>query len=33
GQIPDGYSIIGYVIICAMAIGMFFYNQREDRQH
>lgn len=33
GQSPDGYSIIGYVIICAMAIGMFFYNQREDRQH
>ena len=28
GQIPDLLSWIGYAVICAMAIGMFFYNNR-----
>ena len=28
GQIPDGFSILGYVIICAMAVLMFLYNKR-----
>lgn len=26
GQIPDGYSITGYIIICIAAVGMFIYN-------
>lgn len=26
GQVPDGYSILGYVIILAMAVLMFLYN-------
>ena len=26
GQIPDVWSVIGYVIICSTAIAMFFYN-------
>lgn len=26
GQIPDGYSILGYVLICGMALFMFLYN-------
>lgn len=26
GQIPDAYSILGYIIICAMAVFMFLYN-------
>lgn len=30
GQIPDGYSVIGYVLICAMAVMMFIYNRRKD---
>lgn len=30
GQIPDKYSIIGYFLICGMAIAMFFYNKRES---
>lgn len=29
GQMPDGYSILGYVIICAMAVMMFLYNRRQ----
>lgn len=29
-QIPDRYSVLGYVIIIAMAVWMFFYNQRQD---
>lgn len=26
GQIPDGLSVIGYVLICGMAVLMFLYN-------
>lgn len=29
GQIPDIWSVVGYVIICSMAIAMFFYNARK----
>lgn len=29
GQVPDGYSILGYVIICLMAVLMFLYNNRK----
>lgn len=25
-QVPDKYSVIGYFIICSMAVWMFFYN-------
>lgn len=28
GQIPDMFSWLGYGIICAMAVLMFFYNKR-----
>ena len=28
GQIPDMWSVIGYVIIVAMALWMFFYNRK-----
>lgn len=30
GQIPGGYSVAGYVVICAMAIGMFCYNKKKS---
>lgn len=26
-QIPDVYSIVGYVIICSVSVAMFFYNK------
>ena len=29
-QVPDRYSVIGYAIIIAMAVWMFFYNQRQE---
>lgn len=29
-QIPDFYSWVGYIIICLMAIFMFFYNKRRS---
>lgn len=29
GQIPDVLSWIGYALICAMAVAMFFYNNRK----
>lgn len=29
GQIPDVYSIIGYLIICLTAVLMFFYNRKK----
>lgn len=28
-QIPDGYSIIGYVIICGVSIVMFLYDNKK----
>lgn len=30
-QIPDRYSVLGYVIICAMAVWMFFYNNKKPQ--
>ncbi len=29
-QIPDGYSVVGYVVIIAMAVWMFIYNNRRS---
>ena len=29
GELPDVYSVIGYVIIVAMAVLMFFYNNHK----
>jgi drug/metabolite transporter (DMT)-like permease len=29
-QIPDGYSIIGYVIICGVSIIMFLYDNKKN---
>ena len=29
GQVPDLWSFVGYIIICAMAIWMFIYNKKE----
>ena len=28
GQLPDGWSVLGYVIIIAMAGAMLIYNNR-----
>lgn len=30
GQLPDTLSIIGYIIICAIAVGMFIYNNKKN---
>ncbi len=27
-QVPDGFSIVGYCLICGAGIAMFFYNRR-----
>ena len=32
GQVPDKYSVLGYVIILAMAAWMFFYNKRPEEK-
>lgn len=32
GQVPDGFSILGYLIIIAAAVVMFFYNNRRDKK-
>lgn len=29
-QIPDVYSVVGYVIICSVSVAMFFYNQKSN---
>ncbi|MBE6880304.1 MAG: DMT family transporter [Ruminococcaceae bacterium] len=31
-QIPDIFSIIGYIIICGMAVVMFLYNNRKKNK-
>lgn len=31
GQKPDRYSVIGYVIICGTAVGMFFYRKQKSK--
>lgn len=31
GQIPDLLSWLGYLVICSMAVAMFFYNNRKER--
>lgn len=31
GQVPDVYSVIGYVLICTMAVVMFLYNKRKAK--
>lgn len=31
-QIPDGYSIFGYLMICGMAIMMFLYNRNRQEK-
>ena len=32
GEIPDGWSFSGYLIIILAAVGMFLYHRRMDRQ-
>lgn len=32
GQLPDVYSWLGYVIICSMAVIMFLYNQKREKE-
>jgi drug/metabolite transporter (DMT)-like permease len=29
-QMPDGYSFLGYFIICAASVGMFIYNNKKE---
>ncbi len=31
-QLPDVYSVIGYIIICSASVVMFIYNERKSRQ-
>ncbi len=31
GELPDMWSLVGYIVICAMAIWMFFYNNPRKR--
>ena len=28
GEVPDGLSVLGYVLICGAGVGMFLYNRR-----
>lgn len=30
GDIPDMWSIIGYILICGAGVAMFFYNKRKE---
>ena len=33
GQVPDIYSVIGYVIIILTSVAMFFYNSKVAEQN
>ena len=30
GQIPDGLSVLGYIVICGVSVAMFCYNRHLD---
>lgn len=32
-QVPDGWSVLGYVLIVGAAVGMFFYNRKKESIH
>lgn len=32
GDVPDGWSFLGYVLIIGAALGMFWYNNRREMQ-
>lgn len=32
GQVPDGWSILGYVVICGISVISFMHNRRLERQ-
>ena len=29
GELPDVYSIVGYIVICSMSVLMFMYNNKK----
>ncbi len=31
-QLPDAWSVLGYVLICGAGVGMFLYNRKTDRR-
>ena len=31
GDVPDGYSFLGYIVICGMALLNFWYNNRSNK--
>ncbi|MCD7773793.1 MAG: EamA family transporter, partial [Ruminococcus sp.] len=33
GQVPDGLSVLGYVIIIGVAIVMFWYNNKRHKEN
>ena len=33
GEVPDGLSVLGYVLICGAGVGMFLYNRRHGAAH
>lgn len=31
GDLPDIWSVLGYILICGAGVAMFFYNKRKER--
>ncbi len=31
-QVPDGLSIVGYILICGAGVAMFLYNRKKEQQ-
>ena len=32
GQLPDGWSVLGYLLICGISVAVFFYNRNLERK-
>ena len=30
GDLPDIWSVLGYILICGAGVAMFFYNKRKE---
>ena len=32
GQLPDGWSVLDYLLICGISVAVFFYNRNLERK-
>lgn len=32
-QVPDGWSVFGYIVICGISVAMFYYNRAQEQRN